>query len=52
MKSISVSSDTDQLLIIHIDGADDIVTCIHNTHPENEDRVPEAVAQLSTAVKK
>uniref|UniRef100_H2YU17 Myosin motor domain-containing protein n=1 Tax=Ciona savignyi TaxID=51511 RepID=H2YU17_CIOSA len=48
---ISVSSSSNQLLVIHIDGHDDLVTCIHKTNPHNEDRVPEAVACILRTVK-
>lgn len=46
IKGVSVSSGTDQLFIIHIDGADDLVTCIQKTNPEYDDRAPEAVAVM------
>lgn len=50
IKGVSVSSGTDQLLIIHVDGADDLVLCIQKTNPEYDDRAPEAVAVLAKLV--
>lgn len=46
VKGVSISSGTDQLLIIHIEGADDLVTCIQKTNPAYDDRAPEAVGIL------
>nr|XP_039255052.1 unconventional myosin-Id-like [Styela clava] len=43
---VSVSNGTDQLLIIHVDGSDDLVLCIQKTNPEYDDRAPEAVGVL------
>nr|CAB3264156.1 unconventional myosin-Id [Phallusia mammillata] len=48
---VSVSNGTDQLLVVHIDGADDIVGCIHLTNPSQDDRVPEAVAHFMSVMK-
>ncbi|CAK8683010.1 unnamed protein product [Clavelina lepadiformis] len=48
---LSISSGTDQLLIIHLEGHDDLVTCIHKTTPQADDRVPEAVGRILRLVK-
>lgn len=48
---MSVSNSTDQLLVVHIDGADDLVGCIHKTLPQSDDRVPEAVGHLISILK-
>lgn len=50
VRGVSVSSGSDQLLIIHIDGADDLVLCIQKTTPEYDDRAPEAVGVLSKLI--
>lgn len=52
MTGLSVTNGTDQLFVIHIDGADDIVGCVHQTNPDQDDRVPEAVGRLISIMKR
>jgi len=48
IQGLSVSSESDQLVIIHIDGADDLVVCVDKL---NRNVTSEAVARISHLVK-
>ncbi|XP_075413615.1 unconventional myosin-Ig isoform X2 [Tenrec ecaudatus] len=44
---VSVTSGQDQLVVLHAQGQDDLVVCLHRTQPELDNRVGELVGVLA-----
>lgn len=48
MTGVSVTPESDQLVVIHLQGGNDLVFCLDNHTPVFEDRVGELVGVLCT----
>uniref|UniRef100_A0A8D0HIY5 TH1 domain-containing protein n=1 Tax=Sphenodon punctatus TaxID=8508 RepID=A0A8D0HIY5_SPHPU len=48
---VSVTSGQDQLVVFHTQNHDDMIICLHKTHPEKDNRIGELVGVLASHFK-
>lgn len=47
MTGLSVTSGPDQLVVLHAQGLDDLVVCLHRSQPPLDNRIGELVGVLA-----